>query len=129
MTNMKKNQQAANEAVVGLGRIALTAQSQLKVAAAIPQAIIEANWFMTSEFLIFASRRLQAQTDLWWSLGDCHDLSEAVSIQRQFTERVTEDYSAGVNQLSKIVRRNVASLSTAGAKLVAETGDRGQLAA
>ena len=91
MTSMKSNQQAAREAVAGLDGIARTAQSQLKVATATPLAIIEANWAVASEFLIFASRRLQARADLWWSLCDCRGLSEAVAVQRQFTERVTDD--------------------------------------
>ena len=129
MTSMKSNQQPAKDAVAGLDGIARTAEAQLKVATAIPQAIIEANWAMASEFLIFASRRLQAQMDLWWSLCDCQGLSEAVAIQRQFTERVTDDYSGGVNQLSEVVRRNVISLSTVGAKLVVETGETSKLAA
>lgn len=129
MTSMKSNQQPAKDAVAGLEGIARTAESQLKVATAIPQAIIEANWAMASEFLIFASRRLQAQMDFWWSLCDCQGLSEAVAIQRQFTERVTDDYSGGVNQLSEVVRRNVISLSTVGAKLVVETGETSKLAA
>lgn len=128
MTSMKSNQQAAREAVAGLDGIARTAQSQLKVATAIPQAIIEANWAMASEFLIFASRRLQAQADLWWSLCDCRGLSEAVAVQRQFTERVTDDYPDGVSRLSEVVRRNVTSLSAVGAKLVVET-DKSKLAA
>ncbi|MFC5393918.1 hypothetical protein [Bosea vestrisii] len=129
MTSMKSNQQPAKDAVAGLDGIARTAEAQLKVATAIPQAIIEANWAMASEFLIFASRRLQAQMDLWWSLCDCQGLSEAVAIQRQFTERVTDDYSGGVNQLSEVVRRSVISLSTVGAKLVVETGETSKLAA
>ena len=129
MTSMKSNQQPAKDAVAGLDGIARTAELQLKVATAIPQAIIEANWAMASEFLIFASRRLQAQMDLWWSLCDCQGLSEAVAIQRQFTERVTDDYSGGVNQLSEVVRRSVISLSTVGAKLVVETGETSKLAA
>jgi hypothetical protein len=129
MTSMKSNQQPAKDAVAGLDGIARTAEAQLKVATAIPQAIIEANWAMASEFLIFASRRLQAQMDLWWSLCDCQGLSEAVAIQRQFTERVTDDYSGGVNQLSEVVRRSVISLSTDGAKLVVETGETSKLAA
>lgn len=91
MTSMKSNQPVAREAVAGLDGIARTAQSQLKVATAIPQAIIEPNWAMASVFLLFASRRLQAQADLWWSLCDCRGLGEAVAIQRQFTERVTGD--------------------------------------
>jgi hypothetical protein len=128
MTSMKSNQQAAREAVAGLDGIARTAQSQLKVATAIPQAIIEANWAMASELLIFTSRRLQAQADLWWSLCDCRGLSEAVAVQRQFTERVTDDYSDGVSHLSEVVRRNVNSLSAVGAKLVVET-DKSKLAA
>ena len=129
MTSMKSNQQPAKDAVAGLDGIARTAEAQLKVATAIPQAIIEANWAMASEFLIFASRRLQAQMDLCWSLCDCQGLSEAVAIQRQFTERVTDDYSGGVNQLSEVVRRSVISLSTVGAKLVVETGETSKLAA
>ncbi|CAD5294729.1 conserved hypothetical protein [Bosea sp. 62] len=129
MTSMKSNQQPAKDAVAGLDGIARTAEAQLKVATAIPQAIIEANWAMASEFLIFASRRLQAQMYLWWSLCDCQGLSEAVAIQRQFTERVTDDYSGGVNQLSEVVRRSVISLSTVGAKLVVETGETSKLAA
>jgi hypothetical protein len=129
MTSMKSNQQPAKDAVAGLDGIARTAEAQLKVATAIPQAIIEANWAMASEFLIFASRRLQAQMYLWWSLSDCQGLSEAVAIQRQFTERVTDDYSGGVNQLSEVVRRSVISLSTVGAKLVVETGETSKLAA
>lgn len=129
MTSMKSNQQPAKDAVAGLDGIARTAEAQLKVATAIPQAIIEANWAVATEFLIFASRRLQAQMDLWWSLCDCQGLSEAVAIQRQFTERVTDDYSGGVNQLSEVVRRNVISLSTVGAKLVVETGETSKLAA
>lgn len=129
MTSMKSNQQPAKDAVAGLDGIARTAEAQLKVATAIPQAIIEANWAVATEFLIFASRRLQAQMDLWWSLCDCQGLSEAVAIQRQFTERVTDDYSGGVNQLSEVVRRSVISLSTVGAKLVVETGETSKLAA
>ena len=129
MTNVKSNQQAANEAIAGLDGIARTAQSQLKAAAAIPQAIIEANWAMAAEFLGFASRRLQAQADLCRSLGRCQELGEAVDLQRQFTERATRDYSEEVNQLSDVMRRNIASLSAAGAELVAETGDQGKLAA
>jgi hypothetical protein len=129
MTNAKSNQQAAKDAIAGLDGIARTAQSQLKAAAAIPQAIVEANWAIASEFLSFASRRLQAQADLCRSLGRCQELGEAVDVQRQFTERVTKDYSDEVNQMSEVMRRNIASLSAVGAELVADTGDKGKLAA
>lgn len=129
MTSMKSGQQAARDAVAGLDGIARTTQAQLKAAAAIPQAIIEANWALASELLSFASRRLQAQAELCRSLGHCQELAEAVDVQRQFTERVTKDYSDEMGQLSEVVRKNIASLSAAGADLVAETADKGKLAA
>ena len=129
MTNTKSSQQAAKEAIAGLDGIARTAQSQLKAAAAIPQAIIEANWAMAAELLSFAGRRLQAQAELCRSLSRCQELGEAVDLQRAFTERVTRDYSDEVNQLSEVVQKNIASLAAVGADLVADKADQGKLAA
>lgn len=129
MTSMKSGRQAASDATAGVDGIARTLQAQFKAAAAIPQAAFEAHWAMAAELLSFASRRLQAQAELCRSLGHCQELAEAVDVQRQFSERVSKDYSDEMGQLSEVVRKNIASLSAAGADLVAEATEQGKLAA
>lgn len=129
MRKTKSTRQAAEDAAAGLDAIARTTQSQLRAAAAIPQVIVEAYWAMASELLSFAGRRLQAQAELCRSLGRCQELGEAVDLQRQFGERVTRDYADEAGQLSEVIRRNIASLSAAGADLAAEAADKGRLAA
>lgn len=91
-------------------------QTQFVSAAAIPQAIMQANLTMFSEVLMFMGRRAKAQADLCASLGHCKEMSEAVEAQREFAEQVTRDYSTEVGQLSEIVRKNVASLTEIGAQ-------------
>lgn len=129
MSNVKSSQQAAKDVISGLDGIARTTQAQFKAAVAVPQAIIEANWAMASEILNFVSRRLQAQADLCSSLGRCQEFAEAVEAQRKFSERVTQDYSEEVGQLSEVVRKNIASLSAVGADLATDKVEKGRLAA
>jgi hypothetical protein len=91
-------------------------QTQFASAAAIPQAIMQANLSMFSELLMFMGRRAKSQADFYASLGHCKELSEAVEAQREFAEQVTRDYSKEAGQLSDIVRKNVASLTDIGAQ-------------
>ena len=91
-------------------------QTQFVAAAAIPQAIMQANLAMFSELLMFMGRRAKSQADFCASLGHCKEMSEAVEAQREFAEQVTRDYSNEVGQLSEIVRKNVASLTEIGAQ-------------
>jgi Zn-dependent M32 family carboxypeptidase len=104
-------------------------QAQFASAAVIPQAIVEANLSMVSELLMFMSQRVKAQAEFCNSLGHCKELSEAVDAHREFTEKVTRDYSKEVGQLSDIVRKNVASLSEIGAQCSSAWRGKEKLAA
>lgn len=104
-------------------------QAQLASAAAIPQAVMEANLSMFSELLMFMGRRAKAQAEFCNSLGRCKELSDAVEAQREFAEQVTRDYSKEVSELSDIVRKNVASLSNIGAQCTSAWNGKEKLAA
>lgn len=106
-----------------------TMQAQFATAAAIPQAILEANLTIGSELLGFMGRRMKAQAELCHALSRCHEFGEAVEAQRQFGERVASDYSAEIGQLATIMRKELATVTAVAAGAVEEAGKAGKIAA
>lgn len=104
---------ALPEAFEGAARLL---QTQFVSAVAIPQAVMEANLSMFAELLMFMGRRVKARAEFCNSLGRCKELSDTIEAHREFTEQVTRDYSKEVDEVSDIVRKNVASLSQIGAR-------------
>lgn len=112
-----------------LENLTKTMQAQFTTAAAIPQAILEANLTMGSELLGFMGRRMKAQAELCNALSRCHEFGEAVEAQRQFSERVTSDYTAEIGQLATIMRKELATVTAVAAGAVEEAGKAGKIAA
>ncbi|MCU4179593.1 phasin family protein [Bosea sp. BH3] len=104
-------------------------QAQLASAAAVPQAIWEANLSILSEMLTFMSHRMRAQAEFCGHLGHCKEIAEAVDVQRNFAQSVTGDYSQEVEKLSDIARKNLATFSAIGAQCASALGGSGKLAA
>jgi hypothetical protein len=88
-----------------------TVQAGVVRAMAVPQRLLEAQMATSAELLTFVSRRMQAQAELWQSLGRCHDMGEAARTQRQFLERVSHDYTEEMTQLVELARRNFTSVA------------------
>jgi len=105
------------------------AQAQLASAAALPQAIWEANLAILSEMLGFMSHRLRAQAEFCGHLGHCKELSDAVDAQRAYTQGMTGDYSQEVDKLSDIARKNIATLSAIGTQYASAVSGEKSLAA
>lgn len=104
-------------------------QAQLASAAAVPQAIWEANLAILSEMLGFMSQRMKAQAKFCSELGHCKELSEAVDAQRVYAQGITGDYSEEVDKLSDIARKNIATLSAIGTQYASAVSGEKALAA
>jgi hypothetical protein len=104
-------------------------QAQLASAAAVPQAIWEANLAILSEMLGFMSHRMKAQAEFCGHLGHCKELSDAVDAQRAYAQGMTGDYSQEVDKLSDIARKNIATLSAIGTQYASAVSGEKSLAA
>jgi hypothetical protein len=83
----------------------------LTLALALPQRMAEVNFEAASELMIFMSRRMEAQSELFRGLGHCRDFSGLAEMQREFWKQASADYSKEMSQLADIARANVAKVT------------------
>jgi hypothetical protein len=91
--------------------VALSVQNGLATAMEVPKKVMEANLETGTELLMFMTRRMKAQADLFSGVGHCHDMGEATDMQRTFWEKVSKDYAEELNHLAEIVRKNFETVS------------------
>ncbi len=104
-------------------------QGQFAAIAAIPRAMLEAQLTMGSELFGFMGRRMKAQAELCHELSQCRELSDAVQVQRRFSERVTSDYSEEFGQIATMLRSELTSVTDAASEAVTEASKAAKLAA
>jgi hypothetical protein len=105
---MSASKSAGTAPVENLSR---SVQNGLATAMQVPKKVMESNLEVGTEFLMFMTRRLKAQADLFSGVGYCHDIGEATDMQRTFWEKVTSDYSEEMNHLAEIARKNFETVS------------------
>ncbi|WP_158554878.1 phasin family protein [Methylovirgula sp. 4M-Z18] len=79
------------------------------------EKVIELQMNTLSQILDFMGRRMKAQSDFFHSLGQCHDLTKMSEVQSRFWQRVSEDYTTEVGQLTEMARESVDKIAKAAA--------------
>ena len=95
----------------------------LAASMAFPQKMVEANLQTSVELLIFMSRRIKSQAELWGEFGHCHDFGSALNAQRKFAACVTKDYSDEMTHLVEMARQHFDTVTHALADHAGQAGN------